>query len=48
MTELLVPALRFTVKNKPAEGYSQDTILVPLIKEVLDQQNNPPIHIMMK
>lgn len=48
MTELLVPALRFTVKNKPTEGYSQDTILVPLIKEVLDQQNNPPIHIMVK
>ncbi len=48
MTELLVPSLRFTVKNKPAEGYMQDTILVPLVKEVLDQQNNPPIHIMVK
>ncbi|MBP6944754.1 hypothetical protein KBD61_00155 [Patescibacteria group bacterium] len=48
MTELLVPALRFTVKDKPADGYMQDTILVPLIKDVLDQQNNPPIHLMVK
>jgi hypothetical protein len=38
--ELLVPALRFPILNKPAnEPYFRDSIVVPLIKDVLDQNS---------
>jgi hypothetical protein len=43
--ELLVPSLRFTVKNHPADVYTPEYIMVPLIKEVLQTQGG--VRIMM-
>ncbi len=41
--ELYVPALRFPIKNQPAELY-QKNVIVPLVKEMLkDGQGNYPI-----
>ncbi len=47
MTELLVPALRFAVKQPPAEGYAPHFIFVPLVKDLLNRQE-PPVHIMAR
>lgn len=44
--ELLVPALRFAVKTKPENGYSPSYVIVPLIKDVLDQRRDDVVHIM--
>lgn len=38
MDELLVPSLRFSLKNKPENMYTPSYILVPLVKDVLNQQ----------
>lgn len=47
ITELLVPALRFAVKQPPREGYAPNFIFVPLIKDLLNRQE-PPMHIMAR
>ena len=40
---LFIPALVFPIKNLPAEGYYyQKNIIVPLAKELLDQNEQPP------
>lgn len=45
--ELLIPAIRFEVKEKPENSYIPDHILVPLVKDVLDQIKPGDIRIMM-
>ncbi len=42
--ELYVPALIFPVLNKTETGYYRDTILVPLVKEIIDNDPQPPIY----
>ncbi len=46
--ELLVPSLVFPITKKPTSGYFyQNSVIVPLIKEILDQQaNDTPVRIM--
>lgn len=45
--ELYVPALIFPItKNSTTQPYYQTNIVIPLIKEVLDQAPQPPISIM--
>lgn len=44
--ELLVPALRFEIKNKPDNIYTPNYVLIPLIKDVLDQQPGGDVRIM--
>jgi len=41
--ELLVPALIFPVLNAPKNYYGQKSVVVPLVKEMLDELNNQPI-----
>lgn len=47
-TELVVPALRFSIPNPPeGQYYFPRAIVIPLVKQILDQveKNNPPIAI---
>ncbi len=47
--ELVVPAYIFPVTNKPEGAYFyQKNVVVPLVKEILDQEQNQPVPIMMK
>ena len=45
--ELFIPALRFEVKNPPENTYTPRYVLVPLVKDVLDQQRPGDVRIMM-
>jgi hypothetical protein len=40
-SNLFVPALKFKVLNPPKEGYYQDSIVVPLPKDILSTQSSP-------
>lgn len=44
--ELLVPALRFRVKDRTENSYAPEYISIPLVKQILDQQNNDRPEIM--
>ncbi len=45
--ELFIPALRFEVKNPPENMYTPRYVLVPLVKDILDQQRPGDVRIMM-
>lgn len=42
---LYIPALIFPIKNSPKTNYWRQNVIVPLVKEVLDSDNQPPITI---
>lgn len=44
--ELYAPALIFPVLNKTETGYYRDNVVVPLVKEIIENDNQPPITIM--
>jgi len=46
-TELVIPALRFSIPNPPTDYYYPKVIMIPLVKQILDQaeKNNSPIAI---
>jgi hypothetical protein len=49
--ELYMPALRFPITDKPTgdQYFSRDNVIIPLIKEVLDQANRPvPYPVLLK
>jgi len=46
MNELLIPTLRFEVKDAPENSYLSNYVFVPLVKEVLDQRQGD-VRIMM-
>jgi hypothetical protein len=41
-TELYVPALSFPVTNAPKNGYGQQSILIPIVKTLVDQSQESP------
>lgn len=46
--ELYVPALVFPVTNREQSGYYRENVMVPLVKEIIENDNQPPITIMEK
>jgi hypothetical protein len=44
--ELYVPALIFPVLNKEKSGYFRNNVVVPLVKEIINADTQPPVHIL--
>lgn len=45
-SELYMPALVFPIKNWKENNYWRQTVIVPLVKSILDTDNQPPVQIM--